>query len=205
MPNYQVVRCANDTCKFQTQQEKKTPKWTCVACGLKQSLRRVYFSSTVPKECRQMVMQLNMECGQRMAQKLENIVDIRPVENKPMEIVASESRWQAFEDPCELDDLEAVAEEPVAEEPVDKRPMKNRFDPYKRLAEKQKPTPGKKATADLQTPRLVRPPQLQLQLQLQPQQAEQSKPMAKAPKRSQQTTQAPAQPSKWSQYAYDSD
>ncbi|KAJ2717340.1 hypothetical protein H4R19_000092 [Coemansia spiralis] len=65
MPTYQVVRCAGDSCaKFQTQQEKKANKWTCVVCGLKQSLRRVYLQSTTPKDCRAAVMELNMSRGQ---------------------------------------------------------------------------------------------------------------------------------------------
>ncbi|KAJ2441777.1 hypothetical protein GGF42_007180 [Coemansia sp. RSA 2424] len=71
MPNYQVVRCASDDCaKFQSQQEKKTNKWACVVCGLKQSVRRVYFQSTAPKECRPVVMELNMNRGQAESAKL---------------------------------------------------------------------------------------------------------------------------------------
>ncbi|KAJ2412740.1 hypothetical protein GGI10_003501, partial [Coemansia sp. RSA 2530] len=70
MPNYQVVRCANDDCaKFQSQQEKKAGKWTCVVCRLKQSLKRVYFQSTTPKDCRSAVMQFNMTSGQAEAAK----------------------------------------------------------------------------------------------------------------------------------------
>ncbi|KAJ2777775.1 hypothetical protein H4R18_004970 [Coemansia javaensis] len=68
MPNYQVVRCASDGCaKFQSQQEKKSGKWACVVCGLKQSLRRVYLQSSVAKECRAAVMELNMSRGQAAA------------------------------------------------------------------------------------------------------------------------------------------
>ncbi|KAJ2745697.1 hypothetical protein GGI20_001972 [Coemansia sp. BCRC 34301] len=64
MVNYQVVRCSSDDCaKFQSQQEKKTNKWACVVCGLRQSVRRVYFQSTAPKECRHAVMELNMNHG----------------------------------------------------------------------------------------------------------------------------------------------
>ncbi|KAJ2805514.1 hypothetical protein H4R21_001230 [Coemansia helicoidea] len=77
MPTYQVVRCASDSCKkFQSQQEKKANKWTCVVCGLKQSLQRVYFQSTAPKECRTAVMELNMGRGQAdmaKAQRMEAV------------------------------------------------------------------------------------------------------------------------------------
>ncbi|KAJ2125958.1 hypothetical protein IW147_000430 [Coemansia sp. RSA 720] len=70
MPNYQVVRCADDKCgHFQSQQEKKTPKWKCVVCGLKQSLKRVHFQSATPKECRAVVMDLNMNRGHAEAAK----------------------------------------------------------------------------------------------------------------------------------------
>ncbi|KAJ2799448.1 hypothetical protein H4R20_004433 [Coemansia guatemalensis] len=74
MPNYQVVRCAGDGCaKFQSQQEKKSNKWSCVVCGLKQSLKRVYFQSAKPKECRSAVMDLNMNRGQAELAKEQHI------------------------------------------------------------------------------------------------------------------------------------
>ncbi|KAJ1894576.1 hypothetical protein LPJ66_005106 [Kickxella alabastrina] len=71
MPNYQVVRCASDCCaKFQSQQEKKSGKWACVVCGLKQSLKQVFFQSTASKDCRAAVMELNMNRG--VAQETKN-------------------------------------------------------------------------------------------------------------------------------------
>ncbi|KAJ2909015.1 hypothetical protein GGI21_002305 [Coemansia aciculifera] len=77
MPNYQVVRCASDDCaKFQSQQEKKTNKWACVVCGLKQSVRRVYFQSTAPKECRSVVMELNMNRGQAESERLNRACQV---------------------------------------------------------------------------------------------------------------------------------
>ncbi|PIA15596.1 hypothetical protein COEREDRAFT_87781 [Coemansia reversa NRRL 1564] len=81
MPNYQVVRCAGDGCaKFQSQQEKKTNKWSCVVCGLKQSLKRVYFQSTKPKECRTAVMDLNMSRGHAELTK-EQHIDVASLES----------------------------------------------------------------------------------------------------------------------------
>ncbi|KAJ2829630.1 hypothetical protein FBU31_002657 [Coemansia sp. 'formosensis'] len=124
MPNYQVVRCANDDCaKFQSQQEKKTGKWACVVCGLKQSLKRVYFQSNAPKECRSMVMELNMKRGQAESAKLshaslveqssqshdeEPSVNIRTGKQVSAGNVGdvegnanSESRWATYEDTAE--------------------------------------------------------------------------------------------------------
>ena len=64
MPLYQVVRCAGDACGvFQTQQAKKATKWTCVMCGLRQSILRVHFESEYPKDCRIAVQRLNEERG----------------------------------------------------------------------------------------------------------------------------------------------
>ncbi|KAI8325863.1 hypothetical protein GQ54DRAFT_308082 [Martensiomyces pterosporus] len=77
MPNYQVVRCASDECaKFQSQQEKKSAKWRCVVCGLHQSLKRVYFESSVPRECRAAVMELNMNRGVALEARIQQAATV---------------------------------------------------------------------------------------------------------------------------------
>ncbi|KAJ1769443.1 hypothetical protein LPJ74_004049 [Coemansia sp. RSA 1843] len=106
MPNYQVVRCANDQCaKFQSQQQKKANKWSCVVCGLKQSLKRVYFESTTPKECRQTVMELNMQRGKAQVAR-EQIKQAAEQQPFPASVYSIDdntaereaSRWTRFDD-----------------------------------------------------------------------------------------------------------
>ncbi|KAJ2370214.1 hypothetical protein H4S01_000520 [Coemansia sp. RSA 2610] len=124
MPNYQVVRCAGDSCgHFQSQQEKKANKWTCVVCGLKQSLKRVYFQSTAPKKCRAAVMDLNMNRGQAQAAKKQHIAlaskdcmlpassytPSAALQNEQHSDLPTTSKWDGYAD-------DEAANEPAADE-----------------------------------------------------------------------------------------
>jgi hypothetical protein len=60
-----VLQCA--VCgMFQVQQNKKSGKFTCVLCGAKQSIGKVFFRGSMAKEVRPVVQQLNMERGKRL-------------------------------------------------------------------------------------------------------------------------------------------
>ncbi|KAJ2559483.1 hypothetical protein EV175_000311 [Coemansia sp. RSA 1933] len=106
MPTYQVVRCASDQCgKYQSQQQKKTNKWSCVVCGLKQSLKRVYFESTRPKECREAVMEMNMQRGKAQAEREQAKLMVPVTEHlgKPGTIEVEEkeeeeSKWARYKE-----------------------------------------------------------------------------------------------------------
>ncbi|KAJ2521089.1 hypothetical protein H4217_001616 [Coemansia sp. RSA 1939] len=134
MPNYKVLRCANEQCtKFQSQQQKKASKWKCVVCGLGQSVRQVYFESTVPRECRQVVMELNMRKGREQAERAEELrrkrQDERTVERErveygskePLVLLASapgveeKSKWAQFE-PEQVEQEEAEGEGDAAQQ-----------------------------------------------------------------------------------------
>lgn len=43
---------------------KKDPKWKCVVCGSKQSLKRVYFEAPEAKDCRKVTQEFNMKRGE---------------------------------------------------------------------------------------------------------------------------------------------
>ncbi|KAJ2329212.1 pheromone-regulated protein prm10 [Coemansia sp. RSA 2702] len=119
-----VVRCAGDSCgHFQSQQEKKANKWTCVVCGLKQSLKRVYFQSTAPKKCRAAVMDLNMNRGQAQAAKKQHIAlaskdcmlpassytPSAALQNEQHSDLPTTSKWDGYAD-------DEAANEPAADE-----------------------------------------------------------------------------------------
>ncbi|KAJ3327115.1 hypothetical protein HDU76_012355 [Blyttiomyces sp. JEL0837] len=73
MPVFQVLRCYAESCQaFQVQQQKKAKKWSCLMCGAKQSLLRVYHESTAASECRQVVQQMNATRGER--EELKNAI-----------------------------------------------------------------------------------------------------------------------------------
>lgn len=52
---------------FQVQQAKKVPKWCCVLCGSKQSVRKIFAKSASAKDVRTRVQQLNMARGELAA------------------------------------------------------------------------------------------------------------------------------------------
>ncbi|KAJ1899950.1 hypothetical protein LPJ81_004041 [Coemansia sp. IMI 209127] len=209
MPTYQVVRCANDECaKYQSQQHKKANKWSCVVCGLKQSLKRVYFESTKPKECREAVMELNMHGGKARAQKEEQAKQrsMLSVEFAPervdsaaaaaaARVVEEEgkgaSRWAIFEDD---DPRETEEEEDV---PGDR---------YNRIVvgQMERPQGKRRAVAGMQKPASV---QAETSARYSPYpkktvaRREQSPPKApKAPPALKATATEKA-PSKWGQFA----
>eukprot|EP00798_Chlamydomonas_sp_ICE-L_P007740 gene7741-916_t len=51
------------------QQAKKSPKWSCVLCGQKQSLTKVYAISTSAKDCRLCCSELNLSRGEEEEQE----------------------------------------------------------------------------------------------------------------------------------------
>uniref|UniRef100_T1K5D3 MRN complex-interacting protein N-terminal domain-containing protein n=1 Tax=Tetranychus urticae TaxID=32264 RepID=T1K5D3_TETUR len=53
-----VLRCVQCD-MYQSQLVKQSGKWTCVICGLKQSIQRVYYHGS-GAECRLQVQRLNM-------------------------------------------------------------------------------------------------------------------------------------------------
>ncbi|KAJ1967678.1 hypothetical protein H4R35_006639 [Dimargaris xerosporica] len=66
MPCYQVLRCFDAQCgTFQSHQAKKAKRWNCTVCNQRQSLRRVYFESENPAECRKVVQTLNLRRGEQ--------------------------------------------------------------------------------------------------------------------------------------------
>ncbi|KAJ2403298.1 hypothetical protein GGI23_000003 [Coemansia sp. RSA 2559] len=209
MPTYQVVRCANDQCaKYQSQQQKKANKWSCVVCGLKQSLKRVYFESTKPKECRAAVMELNMQRGKAQAQKEEQAKkhNVPPVEMAPERIASAAgyaveeekneggegepSKWAKFED----------------EEPKETEEEETPVDRYNRIVvgQAEKPQKKRRATAEMQKPASVQaetsaryspyPKKTVVRRELSPPTAPKAPPAL-------QTTAAEKGPSKWGQFA----
>lgn len=148
MPNYQVLRCANDDCaKFQCQQQKKLNKWKCVVCGLRQSLKRVYFESLVPKECRNAVMEMNMHRGMAEAHKpfpsampTEPVVTTASTTSKWDQYVAKDSQETELDPECELDKHNRIVVGRVANEKkqqgskVSTQKSKKRYSPYSKPA-----------------------------------------------------------------------
>ncbi|KAJ2280390.1 hypothetical protein EV176_001035 [Coemansia sp. RSA 451] len=133
MPNYQVVRCADEKCgHFQSQQEKKTPKWKCVVCGLKQSLKRVHFQSATPKECRTVVMDLNMNRGHAEAAKKQrtNLVDTMSIQ------------------PATLSTTPFDKDSPNSH---DRDPSPPQMSKWNDFAEDEEPEPTNEANSDLDT------------------------------------------------------
>uniref|UniRef100_A0A8C6WAB0 MRN complex interacting protein n=1 Tax=Nannospalax galili TaxID=1026970 RepID=A0A8C6WAB0_NANGA len=104
-----VLRCCS--CHlFQAHQVKKSLKWTCKACGEKQSFMRVYGEGS-GADCRRHVQKLNLLQGQvselsfrsvdeaLRAQEEEN-AGSRQAKNKSLQVssLPSESRWLKFLD-----------------------------------------------------------------------------------------------------------
>ncbi|KAJ1976575.1 hypothetical protein H4R34_003927 [Dimargaris verticillata] len=72
MPCYQVLRCFDAQCgTFQNHQAKKAKRWNCTVCNQRQSLRRVYFESENPAECRKVVQTLNLRRGEKQNQSTD--------------------------------------------------------------------------------------------------------------------------------------
>ncbi|KAI8872416.1 hypothetical protein GQ42DRAFT_172575 [Ramicandelaber brevisporus] len=75
MVEYYVLRCFDDKCGvFQVQQRTKSGKWTCKLCHQKQSIKKVYFTSTVAKDCREAAQALGMRRMEAEQQKAEDAV-----------------------------------------------------------------------------------------------------------------------------------
>ncbi|KAJ2659261.1 hypothetical protein IWW48_003598 [Coemansia sp. RSA 1200] len=165
MPNYKVLRCASEQCtKFQTQQQKKASKWRCVVCGMSQSIRQVYFESTVPKECRRVVMELNMRKGKEQMERAEEHSrrrqDERTMEREgggtsllPASTPGAEekSKWARFE-PEETEQEEVGGERDVVQQDRYNRivvgsaeTMRKRKAPL--LPPKEKPVPRNRVVA----------------------------------------------------------
>ncbi|KAI8120082.1 MRN complex-interacting protein [Lucilia cuprina] len=69
-----VLQCFS--CKiFQVDIVKKTSKWQCRVCNLKQTVRKEYFRGTA-KECRCKVQELNMAKGQKYNESVNSILDV---------------------------------------------------------------------------------------------------------------------------------
>lgn len=75
MPDYIVVNCFS--CKtFQVIQDKKSSnKFVCSICHEKQSVRKVFHSSSYPKDCRIACQTLNMERGRVDSIMRDKLVD----------------------------------------------------------------------------------------------------------------------------------
>jgi hypothetical protein len=103
MPTYLVVQCYKSECgMFQCQQEKKINKFSCVVCGEKQSVRKIYATSYQGKDVREIVMQLNMtkDNGQTPLEELKEYdFDERSVDEQKEVCALIEARpsaWAAF-------------------------------------------------------------------------------------------------------------
>ncbi|KAI9328965.1 hypothetical protein BDR26DRAFT_949401 [Obelidium mucronatum] len=107
MPTYQVLRCFAASCNaFQVQQEKKTRKWSCLMCGAKQSVLKVFFESTSPAECRPIVQDLNMRRGQaaefatvkasELNEAAVTITTISTNNTNKEEAIKRKSKWAVF-------------------------------------------------------------------------------------------------------------
>eukprot|EP01028_Stygiella_incarcerata_P011254 TRINITY_DN626_c2_g1_i2.p1 TRINITY_DN626_c2_g1~~TRINITY_DN626_c2_g1_i2.p1 ORF type:complete len:252 (-),score=85.29 TRINITY_DN626_c2_g1_i2:843-1598(-) len=58
---------------FQVQQNKKSKKYVCVLCRMKQSIGKVFFRGSIAKEVRPVVQQLNMQRGKRIDEEKRKI------------------------------------------------------------------------------------------------------------------------------------
>ncbi|KAJ1894501.1 pheromone-regulated protein prm10 [Kickxella alabastrina] len=70
----------------------KSGKWACVVCGLKQSLKQVFFESTAPKDCRTAVMEFNMNRG--VAQETRNYamsIELTQLQQQQQQVIARSS------------------------------------------------------------------------------------------------------------------
>ncbi|KAJ2520727.1 hypothetical protein GGI11_000277 [Coemansia sp. RSA 2049] len=164
MPNYKVLRCANEQCtKFQSQQQKKASKWKCVVCGLGQSVRQVYFESTVPRECRQVVMELNMRKGREQAERAEELrrkrQDERTIDQKRVEygsvaemLLASalgneeKSKWARFE-PEEVEQEEVEGERDAVQQDRYNRIVVGSAETTRKRSAQPQPQPPKEKPA----------------------------------------------------------
>ncbi|XP_037805466.1 uncharacterized protein LOC119599640 [Lucilia sericata] len=69
-----VLQCFS--CKiFQVDIVKKTSKWQCRVCNIKQTVRKECFRGTA-KECRTKVQQLNMTKGQKYNESVNSILEV---------------------------------------------------------------------------------------------------------------------------------
>eukprot|EP00045_Choanoeca_perplexa_P007251 m.64215 g.64215 ORF g.64215 m.64215 type:complete len:345 (-) comp13996_c0_seq7:1050-2084(-) len=96
-----ALRCYNCK-KFQVQQKKKIPKWTCCICQSKQSVQKVFLSGAA-KDCRSTVQRLNLHQGeleeQAQAQRLRrrDLYDDQASDAiDTTTLNPQESQWTAF-------------------------------------------------------------------------------------------------------------
>lgn len=62
MPQYIAVRCCSDTCaRFQVQQVKKQPRYTCPICQTAQTVQKVYCKAAQAASVRKVVAALNAQ------------------------------------------------------------------------------------------------------------------------------------------------
>ncbi|XP_054984632.1 MRN complex-interacting protein isoform X2 [Sorex araneus] len=94
-----VLRCCS--CRlFQAQQVTKSRKWTCRACGEKQSFLRAYGEGS-GADCRRHVQKLNLLQGQLSEESLRTLEGGAPdgaASGQPSRLQpqASQSRWQKY-------------------------------------------------------------------------------------------------------------
>ncbi|KAH8270305.1 hypothetical protein KR018_007149 [Drosophila ironensis] len=99
-----VLQCSQ--CQmFQGDLVKKSSKWTCKICGLKQDLVKEFLRGSGP-ECRQTVQHLNLERGKREEQDKEHLLEqanqLPDQENIPTESISpakkAANKWATYVD-----------------------------------------------------------------------------------------------------------
>ena len=75
MPQEFLALCCYNCHMFQVQQRTKTKKWACKTCGSKQSIIKVYASSSKAAEVRPVVQNLNLKKGQLQEERSKKCYD----------------------------------------------------------------------------------------------------------------------------------